>query len=135
MSFMTVFQSSRPDASLWTTTTVQFTLPYFTISISLNIILTLLLVALQGSGLILLSGGKTGSKLIIDLLLNRILLLLLFQMLTGILLLSFLKRVIPHLQVILMSLLMMPLNLPTLPLTPPPLTSLSLKPLSVPTLL
>ena len=44
MSFMTIFQSSRPDASLWTTTTVQFTLPYFTISISLNIILTLLLV-------------------------------------------------------------------------------------------
>lgn len=45
MSIMSVFQSSRPDASLWTTTTVQFALPYFSISISLNIILTLLLVA------------------------------------------------------------------------------------------
>lgn len=44
MSIMVIFQSSRPNASLWTTTTVQFTLPYFTISVSLNIILTLLLV-------------------------------------------------------------------------------------------
>lgn len=44
MSMMVIFQSSRPNASLWTTTTVQFTLPYFIISVSLNIILTLLLV-------------------------------------------------------------------------------------------
>ncbi|KAI9066255.1 hypothetical protein FKP32DRAFT_1674001 [Trametes sanguinea] len=45
MSIMTLFQSSRPDASLWTKTTVQFSLPYFSISIALNIMLTLLLVA------------------------------------------------------------------------------------------
>ncbi|KAI0649022.1 hypothetical protein C8Q79DRAFT_1007597 [Trametes meyenii] len=44
MSIMTLFQSSRPDASLWTTTTVQFSLPYFSISIGLNVMLTLLLV-------------------------------------------------------------------------------------------
>lgn len=44
MSILTLYQASRPEASLWTHTTVQFTLPYFTISISLNIILTLLLV-------------------------------------------------------------------------------------------
>ncbi len=44
MSIMTIFQASRPDASLWTKTTVQFTLPYFSISIGLNILLTLLLV-------------------------------------------------------------------------------------------
>ncbi len=44
MSFMVIFQASRPDSSLWTSTTVQFTLPYFVISISLNVSLTLLLV-------------------------------------------------------------------------------------------
>ncbi|PIL35477.1 hypothetical protein GSI_02205 [Ganoderma sinense ZZ0214-1] len=44
MSIMVVFQASRPSASLWTHTTVQFTLPYFAISISLNVMLTLLLV-------------------------------------------------------------------------------------------
>lgn len=44
MSIMTLFQSSRPDASLWTTVTVQFSLPYFSISIALNVMLTLLLV-------------------------------------------------------------------------------------------
>ena len=44
MSILSVFQSSRPTASLWTSTTVQFTVPYFSISIALNILLTLLLV-------------------------------------------------------------------------------------------
>ena len=44
MSIMVIFQASRPNASLWTSTTVQFTLPYFAISISLNVSLTLLLV-------------------------------------------------------------------------------------------
>ena len=45
MSILTLFQSSCPNVSLWTHTTVQFSLPYFSISISLNIILTLLLVS------------------------------------------------------------------------------------------
>ncbi|KAI0649025.1 hypothetical protein C8Q79DRAFT_488197 [Trametes meyenii] len=44
MSILTLFQSSRPDADLWSQTTVQFSVPYFSISIGLNIMLTLLLV-------------------------------------------------------------------------------------------
>ncbi|KAH9945099.1 uncharacterized protein BXZ73DRAFT_38000 [Epithele typhae] len=44
MSFLTLYQASRPDASLWTHLTVQFTLPYFSISIGLNVLLMLLLV-------------------------------------------------------------------------------------------
>ena len=45
MSILSVFQSSRPTASLWTDTTVQFAVPYFSVSIGLNILLTLLLVS------------------------------------------------------------------------------------------
>ncbi|KAM5531778.1 hypothetical protein V8D89_014548 [Ganoderma adspersum] len=45
ISILSVFQASRPTASLWTDTTVQFTVPYFSISIGLNILLTLLLVS------------------------------------------------------------------------------------------
>lgn len=45
MSILTLFQASRPDASLWTTVTIQFSLPYFSISIALNVLLTLLLVS------------------------------------------------------------------------------------------
>ena len=44
MGILTLFQASRPDASLWTHTTIQFSLPYFSISIALNTLLTLLLV-------------------------------------------------------------------------------------------
>ncbi|KAH9847670.1 hypothetical protein C2E23DRAFT_889776 [Lenzites betulinus] len=44
MSILSVFQTSRPDASLWSTTGVVFSVPYFSISIGLNILLTLLLV-------------------------------------------------------------------------------------------
>ncbi|KAL4261200.1 hypothetical protein AB1N83_006841, partial [Pleurotus pulmonarius] len=43
MGIMTIFQSSRPDASLWTSVTVDFGLPYFSISVSLNVLLTLLI--------------------------------------------------------------------------------------------
>lgn len=45
MSILSVFQTSRPSASLWTAAGVQFSLPYFSISISLNVMLTLLLVS------------------------------------------------------------------------------------------
>lgn len=45
MSILTIFQATRPSANLWTHTTVQFTLPYFSLSISLNTLLTLLIVA------------------------------------------------------------------------------------------
>ncbi|KAI0667416.1 hypothetical protein C8Q78DRAFT_378708 [Trametes maxima] len=44
MSIMVVIQSSRPNGTLWSSSTVQFTLPYFVFSISLNLMLTLLLV-------------------------------------------------------------------------------------------
>ncbi|KAI0749659.1 hypothetical protein C8Q80DRAFT_1101643 [Daedaleopsis nitida] len=44
LSILTLFQASRPDASLWTNTTIQISLPYFSISIALNVLLTLLLV-------------------------------------------------------------------------------------------
>ncbi|KAI0833560.1 hypothetical protein BC628DRAFT_1308805, partial [Trametes gibbosa] len=44
MSILSVFQTSRPDASLWSTTGVIFSVPYFSISIGLNILLTLLIV-------------------------------------------------------------------------------------------
>ncbi|KAG9222286.1 hypothetical protein CCMSSC00406_0006583 [Pleurotus cornucopiae] len=43
MGIMTIFQSSRPNASLWTSVTVDFGLPYFSISVSLNVLLTLLI--------------------------------------------------------------------------------------------
>lgn len=42
---MTVFQASRPNANLWTKVTIQFSLPYWSISIALNTLLTLLLVS------------------------------------------------------------------------------------------
>ncbi|KAI0663838.1 hypothetical protein C8Q70DRAFT_953067 [Cubamyces menziesii] len=45
MSIMTLFQSSRPNANLWTKVTIQFSLPYWSISIALNTLLTLLLVS------------------------------------------------------------------------------------------
>ncbi|KAI0359767.1 hypothetical protein OH77DRAFT_1434208 [Trametes cingulata] len=44
MSIMVIVQSSYPNSNLWASTTVQFLLPYFAISISLNVMLTLLLV-------------------------------------------------------------------------------------------
>lgn len=44
MGIMTIYQSSRPDSSLWTTVTVNFALPYFSISSALNITLTLLII-------------------------------------------------------------------------------------------
>ena len=43
MGIMTIFQSSQPNANLWTSVTVEFALPYFSISTALNITLTLLI--------------------------------------------------------------------------------------------
>jgi len=45
MGIMTIFQSSRPNANLWTSVTVDFGLPYFSISASVNVLLTLLISA------------------------------------------------------------------------------------------
>ncbi len=44
LSILTLFQASRPESSLWTNTTIVMAVPYFSISVSLNILLTLLLV-------------------------------------------------------------------------------------------
>ncbi|KAI0741915.1 hypothetical protein C8Q80DRAFT_1110638 [Daedaleopsis nitida] len=44
LSILTLFQSSRPDASIWSSTTVQISLPYFSVAMSLNVLLTILLV-------------------------------------------------------------------------------------------
>jgi len=43
LSIITVFQTAQPGASLWTKVTVNFALPYWSLSISLNIIVTLLI--------------------------------------------------------------------------------------------
>ncbi|KAF5367780.1 hypothetical protein D9615_010510 [Tricholomella constricta] len=43
MGILTIFQSSRPNASLWSAVTVDFALPYFSLSTSLNVLLTLLM--------------------------------------------------------------------------------------------
>ncbi|KAG5644541.1 hypothetical protein DXG03_008196 [Asterophora parasitica] len=43
MGIMTIFQSSRPNATLWSKVTVDFGLPYFCLATSLNVLLTLLI--------------------------------------------------------------------------------------------
>ncbi len=43
MSILTVFQSSQPGSNLWSRVTVQFILPYWALSISLNVFLTLMI--------------------------------------------------------------------------------------------
>lgn len=43
MGIMTLYQTSRPDSSLFSGITVNFGLPYFTISVALNILLTLII--------------------------------------------------------------------------------------------
>ncbi|TDL20989.1 hypothetical protein BD410DRAFT_750293, partial [Rickenella mellea] len=44
LSILTVFQSSQPGASLLTSNTVIFAIPYWSLSISLNLVVTLLIV-------------------------------------------------------------------------------------------
>ncbi|KAF5378251.1 hypothetical protein D9757_009144 [Collybiopsis confluens] len=43
MGIMQLFQSSRPNANLWTKTTVNFGIPYFAISAALNITITFMI--------------------------------------------------------------------------------------------
>ncbi len=40
---MTIFQSSKPNAGIWNSVTIDFALPYFSLSTSLNVLLTLLI--------------------------------------------------------------------------------------------
>ena len=43
MGIMTLYKTSRPDSSLFSGITVSFGLPYFTISVALNVLLTLII--------------------------------------------------------------------------------------------
>ena len=45
MGIMLLYQTSQPNSSIWNTVAIDFGVPYFSISLSLNIILTLLIVA------------------------------------------------------------------------------------------
>jgi len=43
MGIMLLYQASRPQATIWSKVSVNFGLPYFTISTSLNVIITLII--------------------------------------------------------------------------------------------
>lgn len=43
MGLMTLYKTSRPDSSLFSGITVSFGLPYFTISVALNVLLTVII--------------------------------------------------------------------------------------------
>ena len=45
MGIMLVYHVSQPDCSIWNSGAMSFGLPYFSISVSLNILLTLMIVA------------------------------------------------------------------------------------------
>ena len=45
MGIMLLYQTSQPNNSIWSAVAINFGVPYFSISLSLNIILTLLIVA------------------------------------------------------------------------------------------
>jgi len=45
MGIITLYLASQPGSSLWSGITVNFGLPYFTISVGLNVILTLMISA------------------------------------------------------------------------------------------
>lgn len=44
MGIMFIYQTSQPDSSIWSSVAISFGIPYFSISLSLNITLTLLIV-------------------------------------------------------------------------------------------
>jgi len=44
MGILFIYQTSQPDSSIWTSVAISFGIPYFSISLSLNVILTLLIV-------------------------------------------------------------------------------------------
>lgn len=43
MGIMVLYQTSRPDATLWSNVAINFGLPYFIITISLNVVITSLI--------------------------------------------------------------------------------------------
>jgi hypothetical protein len=44
MGIVFIYQTSQPDSSIWNSVAINFGLPYFSISIALNILLTLMIV-------------------------------------------------------------------------------------------
>jgi len=44
MGVILIYQTSQPNSSIWNSVAIDFGLPYFSISISLNILLTLMIV-------------------------------------------------------------------------------------------
>ena len=44
MGVMLIYQTSQPNSSIWNNVAINFGLPYFSISLSLNILLTLMIV-------------------------------------------------------------------------------------------
>lgn len=44
MGIMLIYQTSQPDSSIWNTVAINFGVPYFAISLALNMLLTLLIV-------------------------------------------------------------------------------------------
>ena len=44
MGITFIYQTSQPNSSIWNSTAIDFGLPYFSISLSLNILLTLMIV-------------------------------------------------------------------------------------------
>jgi len=44
MGVMFIYQTSQPNSSIWNSVAINFGLPYFSISISLNVLLTLMIV-------------------------------------------------------------------------------------------
>lgn len=44
MGILLIYQTSQPESSIWNTVAINFGLPYFSISLSLNILLTLMIV-------------------------------------------------------------------------------------------
>lgn len=45
MGIMFIYQTSQPNSSIWSSVAIDFGLPYFSISLSLNILLTLVIVS------------------------------------------------------------------------------------------
>jgi hypothetical protein len=44
MGIMLIYQTSQPNSSIWDSVAVSFGLPYFSISLSLNVLLTLMII-------------------------------------------------------------------------------------------
>ena len=65
MGTMLIYQTSQPNSSIWNTVAIDFGVPYFSISLSLNILLTLLIVirlAMHSKNIRNAMGAPTGTS-------------------------------------------------------------------------